>query len=100
MKKLLILNCFCFRDMSRNMDNVKYVITLSNIKIDSQIICHFLQFKEFFPTVHATLSNGACHSSQTAANKKLEQENKHFSQKNRIFETLARYWGQKTLIIS
>jgi len=33
MKKLLIFNGFCLRDMSRNMKNVYKVITLPNKKI-------------------------------------------------------------------
>jgi len=87
MKKLLIFNGFCLRDMSRNMKNVYKVITLPNKKICWQIICHSLPFKEFF-------SNGILHGSQAVAYKKNWSSKASTFLKKSYFLTLALDTGQ------
>jgi len=61
------------------------------MKIYWQIICHFLRMKELFPTC-------VLQWSLIVAYKKLEQENHHFYQKNRIFWNFGLWRGRKTLI--
>src|SRR6218665_852683 len=75
MKKLLIFNCL--RHVAKHG---QCLIGNNFIKYQDRLTNNMS-----FSSVSSVLSNGTCHSSQIAANTKIEQENKHFSKKNHIF---------------